>query len=279
MDKILFLCIIYSTPPEDTSTVKSLCKIDYFGKNIKPFFYIWDNSINGFDTKFVHSIFPKNNLLINHIGKNERLSVIYNIVIESYKGLFDWIIILDDDSIIDDEYMDCVKKFISQSKINNDIKVAIPKIYNENVMISPGKIVGVRGAILPTISCGIVSKKNIVSMMSGTMISISGYEQLPKFDERLSFYGVDTKFFLDLDNSCYKKYVLPYTMEHKSALRDKSLPISEQYKRFDNLFKARKIIYEHIPYYKYRLFLYKCLFSIKYTLIRKNFVFLKLIFS
>lgn len=34
-----------------------------------------------------------------------------------------------------------------------------------------------------------VSKKNIVAMMSGTVISLESNVELPRFDERLSFTG------------------------------------------------------------------------------------------
>lgn len=279
MDKILFLCVVYATPPENSSTIKSLSTIEFEKEKIEPFVYVWDNSKEGYNTENVKSLFSRHTFLTTHTGRNESLSTIYNLVIDKYNNKIDWIIILDDDSVLDNEYIKCVKDFILLSKSSNDVKVAVPKIYNNNIMISPGKVEGVRGKILSTISSGVVNEENIVSMMSGTVISINDTDHLPRFDERLKFYGVDTKFFLDLDKSGYKKYILPYIMEHKSALRDTSLPLQEQFNRFDNLFKARKIIYEAVPNYKFRLFLYKFLFSIKASMLRRSLIFLKLIFS
>lgn len=279
MNKILFLCVIYSTSPEKTSTIISLSKINFMEKNIEPLFAIWDNSKIGFNTEDVRLLFQGQKIDVTHIGKNEHLSVIYNNIIDRYKKQFDWVVILDDDSVLDVSYIDCLKEFISKAELNSNLKIGIPQIYNNNILISPGKVIGVRGITLPAVHQGIVTEKNIVAMMSGTVISISENYQLPKFDERLSFYGVDTKFFLDVDNGTYKKYVFPYVMEHKSALRDTSLAVKEQYNRFDNLFKARKIIYENVPNYRMRLFIYKFLFSIKMTFIRRNLLFLKLILS
>lgn len=279
MNKVLFLCVVYSTSPEKTSTITSLSKINFVEKDIEPLFVIWDNSKLGFNTESVRLLFQGQKVDVTHIGKNEYLSVIYNKIIDRYKKQFNWIVILDDDSVLDVSYIDCLNEFINKAELDSNLKIGIPQIYNNNILISPGKVIGVRGVTLPAVHQGIVTEKNIVAMMSGTVISISENCQLPKFDERLSFYGVDTKFFLDVGNDTYKKYVFPYVMEHKSALRDTSLAAKEQYNRFDNLFKARKIIYENIPNYRVRLFIYKFLFSIKMTFIRKKFLFLKLIFS
>ncbi|WIO41749.1 hypothetical protein P2G42_17795 [Klebsiella electrica] len=279
MDKVLFLCVVYSTPPEKTSTIESLSRINFKDKNVEPTFSVWDNSTDGFETDKINLLFNNYVVDVMHTGRNESLSVIYNKIIYKYKEKCDWIVILDDDSVIDSDYIDCLKELINKSMIDSSIKIGIPKIYNNNVLISPGKVVGIRGVVLPNINHGVVNEKKIVAMMSGTVISIDKSTDFPKFDERLKFYGVDTKFFLDAENSNYKKYVFSYVMEHKSALRDTSLPVNEQFKRFDNLFKARKVIYENVPNYKIRLFIYKFLFSIKMTLLRKNLLFLKLILS
>lgn len=279
MNRVLFICVVYATKPEKTITINSLSKIEFNKFNINASFAIWDNSIAGYQNEAVQQVLKNYKVATYHYGINEKLSKIYNNLINEYKSSNDWVVILDDDSVIDDEYIHGLIEFIHASSNNKSLIAAVPRIYNNNIMISPGRIEGVRGFVLPDIQQGIVKNKNIVAMMSGTIISLISNIELPKFDERLSFYGVDTKFFLDLDEVNGKKYILPSKLEHSSALRNPSLKSNEHCARLINLFSARKIIFEKIPLFKVRLFAYKLLVMIKLIITRKSFVYFKLLFA
>ncbi|HHL0199545.1 hypothetical protein QCH01_16820 [Raoultella ornithinolytica] len=279
MNRVLFICVVYATKPEQTITINSLSKIEFNKFNINASFAIWDNSLAGYENETVKQMLKNYTVTTYHYGINEKLSIIYNKIINEYRSVNDWVVILDDDSVIDDEYMHGMVEFINACSNNEMLIVAVPKIYNNNIMISPGRIDGVRGFVLPDIRQGIVKNKNIVAMMSGTIISLKSSIELPKFDERLSFYGVDTKFFLDIDKVNGKKYILSSELEHNSALRNPSIQNKEHCARLINLFSARKVIFEKTPMFKLRLFVYKLLVIIKLIITRKSFVYFKLLFA
>lgn len=279
MNRILFICVVYATKPEKTITINSLSKIEFNKFNISASFAIWDNSRAGYESEAIKQMLKNYKVTTYHYGINEKLSKIYNKLINEHRSDNDWVVILDDDSVIDDQYMHGMIEFINICSSNKTLIVAVPKIYNNNIMISPGRIEGVRGFVLPDIRQGIVKNRNIVAMMSGTIISLMSDIELPKFDERLSFYGVDTKFFLDLDEVNGKKYILPSKLEHNSALRNPSIKNNEHCTRLINLFSARKVIFEKIPMFKVRLFVYKLLVMIKLIITRRSFVYFKLLFA
>ena len=96
--------------------------------------------------------------------------------------------------------------------------------------------------------------------------------------------GVDSSLLLKMAcDSAIKKgnnlYILNCIMNHDSALRDSTIDYKNHIRRLENLFKARKIIYEDVPYVSIRLWCYKALFSLKLILSKKNIKYIKLIFS
>lgn len=279
MNKVLFICVVYATQPEKTITLNSLANIKFEKNNIIASFAIWDNSQKGYESEAVKTMLKNHQVDVYHYGVNERLSKVYNQLIAKYKSSNDWVVILDDDSVIDDEYIQGVLNFIEACSKNKALIVAFPKIYNNNIMISPGYIKGVRGYLIQDIQHGMVSKKNIVAMMSGTVISLESNVELPRFDERLSFYGVDTKFFLDIDGVNGGKYILPSLLEHNSALRNPAIKNTEYCARLINLFSARKVSFENVPFNQIRLFIYKLLVTIKLMITRRSLVYLKLLFA
>jgi hypothetical protein len=50
-------------------------------------------------------MFNNENITYCHKGKNEKLSKVYNQVIKDFSEINDFLVILDDDSILSDEYL------------------------------------------------------------------------------------------------------------------------------------------------------------------------------
>ncbi|MEZ7213269.1 glycosyltransferase [Klebsiella spallanzanii] len=276
MTNIAFLTVVYSTPPHLTHTIKSVCELNFKKFDIVPHLIIWDNSIDGYDCSQLFNFFDNKSITYCHKGKNEKLSKVYNQIIKDFSEINDFLVILDDDSMLSDEYLRELINFISLSKDSDSLAIAIPQIFYKNNLISPGIVKGVRGYRLSSICSGISKRSDIVAMMSGTVIKLN-HPQMPQFDERLNFYGVDTKFFMNAIREKILIYIMNYKMYHESALRDESLKYEEHILRLSNLFLARKIIYEDVCCGKLRLLIYKFFFSIKLVLLKKNLGYLKLI--
>lgn len=272
MENVLFICVVYSKEPEKTKTINSYRKVIFSNYGIMPSLAIWDNSKAGFtiSNELSESI---DNLQYYHTGNNEKLSVIYNAVIDKNKDKLEWVVILDDDSVIDCSYAQAVQDFV---KSKSNAKVAIPKIFLNNTMISPGFVKGVRGFALKDISNGVSEISNLVAMMSGTVINFKDKELIPTFDERLSFYGVDTRFFREVSKLNLGVYIMPVIMQHESALRDISIPFKEKYRRHCNLLSSKKYVFDDIPLYKLRVKLFTYFFAIKQIIRSKDIRYAKL---
>tara|TARA_B110000196_G_scaffold87258_2_gene75683 strand:+ start:5939 stop:6781 length:843 start_codon:yes stop_codon:yes gene_type:complete len=274
--KIIFLTVLYSTPPKDCPTIKSLAKLDYSSAGIEPLFVFWDNSREGFDYANLKALFTGFDVDYHHTPENLRLSVLYNRVVKEKNHLVDYMVFLDDDSCIPLDYLNSMQSFFK-----SEVMLALPKIYCDNVLISPGVIKGVRGKLYDENSykSGVVESKNIVGMMSGTIIKTKLFDKGITFCERLSLYGVDTKFYLDYQLVSQDIFFMGVAIGHSSALRDKSLPVDNQIARFSNLMESQLVVYEGKRFFKIRLFTYfiffvilKCIKnrSIKYALLFKN---------
>lgn len=275
---VMFVVVIYSTHPSVSNTLSSLSKINFDTYDIAPKFYIWDNSKYGFGLDSIP--LPSDKTIYRHTGENVRLSDIYNRAITDSEDT-DYYVLLDDDSTLTDKYFNAVYEFIvsrcEQVFDKNSAVVAVPQIMNGNTLISPGIHTGVRGKKLPHVSTGQIDSAGVVAMMSGTVISKLAVCSGLRFDSRLNFYGIDTRFFIDYQMVFGRIFVLDCILEHKSALRDMSIPVEEQIRRFSNLLVSRYLVFDYLPFCTIRVIFFCLLFSCKKVIERRNFKYLSLI--
>ncbi|MHC8371488.1 glycosyltransferase family protein [Pseudomonas sp. MDT1-85] len=265
-----FLVVVYSTRPDLTTTLKSLATLDFQSARILPKFSIWDNSEQGFGEASISTL--PGEVTYHHSGRNEPLSKVYNTLISNSAGS-DYFIVLDDDSSITNDYISSLDLFFRSS-----VPVGVPQIlFNQN-LISPGVIKGVRGRALnlQNLVTGPVPSKNIVAMMSGTVISKEALSQGLKFDERLNFYGVDTRFFIDYANVYSEIFILKTSMLHSSALRETGQAYTKKVQRFRNLILSRPLVFDYVKHHRFKISLYVLLFSLNTCLKEKNIRYLSL---
>lgn len=270
MRKILFLTVVYGTSPSETSTLLSLSAHDFLEFNISPNFAVWDNSATGFGFDSIPHL--PGDIKYYHTGNNTPLSYIYNYVISEYPDV-DWVVLLDDDSTIDTSYIVALHEFW-----NTDVPLAIPRIESSGVLISPGRLIGVHGKALANneVQKSMLPSKGIAAMMSGTIIRRDVFNLGLVFDERLNFYGIDTRFFIDYSNYFSHIYLLNTTMNHSSALRDSGLSSDAMLRRLKNLLQSWPLVFDQVPYYRFRLVCYITLFIFKYVIKKRNLRFLQL---
>ena len=100
-----------------------------------------------------------------------------------------------------------------------------------------------------------------------------------RFDERLGFYGVDTRFFIDYANKFKFLFVLDVVMPHQTALRDREISIDDQVLRHQKLVDSWSVVFCDVGFYRFKLFFYIFYYSFKLALVRRSFGFLVLLFS
>lgn len=268
--QVNFLVVVYSTSPSSTTTLKSLATLDFQLAGILPEFSIWDNSEQGFGEASIPTL--PGEVTYHHSGKNEPLSKVYNTLISNSAGS-DYFIVLDDDSSITSDYISSLDLFF-----RSRVPVAVPQILFNHKLISPGIIKGVRGRALSlqNLVTGPVPSKNIVAMMSGTVISKEALSRGLKFDERLSFYGVDTRFFIDYANCFREIFILKTSIPHSSALRESGQAYTQKVQRFRNLILSRPLVFDYVKHHKLKISLYILLFSLNTCRKEKNIRYLSL---
>jgi GT2 family glycosyltransferase len=261
--KINFIVVLYSTEPENSKTLRSLSSVDFSKHKIDADYCIQDNSLQGFDLSSIQKILGHVNYY--HSGENKKLSTVYNALIKDNRNC-DYYIVLDDDSVIDESYLLSLTPFF-ESKL----KVAIPIIKHNGDLISPGRVSGVRGYALKDSNVGIgaVKSSNLVAMMSGTVLSKSIVDEL-KFDERLSFYGVDTKFFLSYSRLYDVIFILDTTLEHESALRENLSDFSALERRLTNLILSKVYVFDDVKHHRVKISLYVVAFVAKRIIKTRN---------
>lgn len=261
--RINFIVVVYATPPALTATIKSLSSINYSTFGIEASFSIWDNSPQGFGNASVLDL--AGSVRYYHNGRNERLSVAYN-TITSGAEAFEYFIILDDDSEINDRYIYSLKAFFQ-----SDVPVAVPQIFLKNDLISPGTVEGIRGKKIYSrhLKSGERQSTKLVAMMSGTVIHKTVFSAGIKFDERLNFYGVDTRFFIDYARRYPKVFILDATLTHSSALRTPGEPYESRVGRLKNLILSKLYVFDRIDNHRLKIVVYLFLFCIK-TIIRER---------
>ena len=271
MISVLIGVVLFSKKPRSSDTLNSLLSIDFDNLGVAPCLYIRDNSLNGFDFRELKEQF-RGEVVIVHDGVNLALSKVYNAIV-AYPINSDLLLFLDDDSMVDENYIKNMLIFH-----NSDYEVAVPLIEHSSQLISPGKIVGVKGLALSQKNLAISSgNNNLVAMMSGTVVkrSIFDYEKI-EFNEKLTFYGVDTRFFLDCQKKGKRVYVLDYLLFHDSALRSKTFEVVNMLNRLSNLMKAQFYIFDQRKFYKVMLFFYFPVFIFGKVVRLKHLSFLKL---
>ncbi|WCG81946.1 hypothetical protein [Pectobacterium sp. A5351] len=265
---ICIICVLYSKRPIETATVKSLLKNQHYLESKRVSLCFWDNSPQGFSAASL----PEFTIPIEyyHTGVNTFLSKVYNKIISNINA--DSYIIFDDDSDFDIEYFSCLDEFFQ-----SDEEIACPTIYSGNDLISPGVIRGIRGArITESILKTSAGNPGLISLMSGTVVKKSVFDFI-KFDERLSLYGVDTKFYVSAKENGINIYVLPYRMNHNSALHEIT-DVESHIKRLVVLQKSKWVVFENVPFYKIKLVFYITALSI-YLSIKKDIRYFKLLKS
>lgn len=208
--KKIILVILYK---ENLSTSKTLHTIMSFYKDLKNYkLVIWDNSPEAIKN-ITEQLNEKgiNDFEYIHTSQNESLSKIYNKVIEKYKQE-EVLHIFDQDTNLTLEFFEKTQDAIRK---NTEINLFVPYVKIRNKIVSPGNFSGYKGTYWKNLQLGIVNSKNKLAIASGMSLRMKLFaENRIKFDEKLSFYGIDSKFMLDYSKVSKYFYVIDYQLDH-----------------------------------------------------------------
>lgn len=207
---VTILCVSFNSFICDSVTIETFlnAKKNINLNNSKMRVVVWDNST---ESKYIeeNKVFAREkNISIFGDGENHSLGWVYNIFLNDIK--VDFLCLFDDDSNITRDYLIEVDSVI----LDFDISVAIPRVFSQlGSMYSPAKLGIVRGIHLDKINTGF--HYGLTAITSGTLLNVKNIKSSQVFfDESLSFYGVDTLFFLALKTKKIPVYVFEAEMPH-----------------------------------------------------------------
>lgn len=209
--------VLYKRQIDASETLASLRRLDFATLGIDIEVHIWDNSpvplCIGPET------LPYNWHYVSS-PSNDALSKVYNTLLCGTSRPY--VMIFDQDSGVTETLFLCLRAGIEQ--MNAD--VFVPMIKHDGCVISPGQLRWIKGAPLRAVHPGELLPRNFTAMMSGLCISRSAVVRLGPhpFDERLRFYGIDTRFCRDLSRDGGTAYLYDAVLEHDSALRSTADP-------------------------------------------------------
>lgn len=261
---VTILCVSFNSFISDSVTIKTFFKAeeDVDFKNSKMRVVVWDNST---ESKYIegNKLFAlENNFSIFGDGTNHSLGRVYNTFLNDIDA--DFLCLFDDDSNITRDYLIEVDSVI----LDFDISVAIPRVFSQQgSMYSPAKLGIVRGVHLDKIDTGF--NCGLTAITSGTLLNVKNIKSSHVFfDESLSFYGVDTLFFLALKAKKIPVYVFDVKMNHNLSFFNEE-PYEVKKFRAKNLKNANIYIAKKRGLFFYLLsVLYWNLFELKTMMLR-----------
>lgn len=214
--KLAFLMVLYNKKIEDSSTYQSLVDLNQH-------VYIYDNSDNQEIINCNQSFSPQN---ITYLTSNDNvgLSIAYNQLIDCIKHDNinpDFIILLDDDSSVSSEYLNCVNQITDNNKIYTPIiksgeQIINPRYVNENFI---KEILNKNKYNSEDKLRSLVGTTNLFAINSGLVIPFNVFNQF-EYNDKIKLDCVDDYFCKTIYQLGYIIEILPITLEHSFHMKE-----------------------------------------------------------
>ncbi len=244
------LVVLYRLSPHESRTLQTLARAARLSSHAVGALTIWDNSPIPCGSEEIDALdFGALDVTYVACPANKALSKVYNTVLENVR--YDFAIILDQDTDIPVEYFDCCVDQIRQFEGED---LFLPIVKSGGLIVSPGKLMCFKGRHVPDPVLGKRSAERVLAITSGMMIS-KRYLSRPRFDERLSLYGIDTKFMLDYAEVERSIVVMPFVLQHDTALWS-DIDADSMLFRASSLTASWRIVFEGRPFASFMAVLY-----------------------
>lgn len=192
----------------------------------------------------------KNHIVIN-AETNEMLSGAYNFALNhANKNNYDWLLLLDQDTELTDDYFEKLYRFLSDNQDKN-IVAAVPFLRNKSKIISPNKLY-FNFLRKNTVKYGINSG-HIVALNSLSLLRTDFMNAIGGFSSEFPLDMLDYWYYLQFNRRKKKIYVLDTALKHNLSIYNYDENITEE--RYAQLLNAeRKYINE---FGKTELIIYK----------------------
>ena len=208
-EKGLFIVVVLYQNKWATSPILPI--LEQFLKQQRVGILIYDNSPSPQN----HPFFQRKEVLYRHNGKNPGLAKAYNEAVTQAKGVYDRLLLLDQDTHLTVDYLQEVASFV----FDDTIAAMVPRLFSGQRQLSPlsmEKIIGAHSqALLP-------GKAEVPSMAmnSGTCISLDYLVASGGFNEEFPLDFLDHWFFYQLWQNKKTLWVSQCRMQHELSVLD-----------------------------------------------------------
>lgn len=185
-----------------------------------------------------------------HDSLNPGISYAYNSIAQYAEiKAIPWIVFLDQDTELP---LDFYCKYVEMVTARNDFKIAAPKIYANNGLLSPAKFIDYRSYSLPEIKEDSIGFSKVSCINSGLLISTKFYFQCGGYNRNLRLDFCDHDFIERVSKNTHQLGIIPVKLWQNFSAETNSK--SQALSRYKLFFRDMKI---------YRLNKNKILFFLK----------------
>lgn len=238
--RFLALIVVYGLDPVKTSSLQTLLANVFDRERLR--ILVWDNSpIPTFDADNLQ----QTGIVYRSTPENIGLSRIYNYVIANELRDGEYLLLLDQDTVLPVSFLTIVNDAIKQ---HSDIDLFLPMIKVNSNWVSPQNYYLGWGRYWKNPRIGRMKSAHIFAINSGMVISSRYLLGRRVYDEHLSFYGTDTQFMLDYAERRHELVVLNVNLNHDLSFFSES--IENRAKKFAVMKAANKHIYSSRSLFK-----------------------------
>jgi len=227
--------------PEESPTLRSLGEVLRRPGGFSGRVVVWDNSPDSFGADSIAGLdlsgFDRSYIAC---PENFGLAKVYNTVSAQVSG--DLLLILDQDSILPDGFLETLDREVSNNPASN---LFLPVVESNGRCVSPGRLWVFKGKHVSAPQQGVRSPANVLAISSGMVIRY-GYLQQPRFDERLTLYGIDTRFMIDFAENERQLVVMSSVIRHDTALWS-DMAADGMLWRIRSLVRSWPVVFERKP--------------------------------
>ena len=238
MTRIAVAVVLYKTNPNESSTLS--CLLDQTFQNFNVF--LWDNSSRPLSLSDIEDLRRKFvDLTYESTPENLGLAHIYNELLSRCANDHDLLVVFDQDSSFDREYIATLAREYEQNK---SFPAYIPVVYSHQVYHAPRLDIPILARFWKARGGRSYSARaRLNSINSGNALNVRVLQDLGfRFDEDLLFYGVDNFLFRSLYRRGLAVFVSNARLDQSLATLDLSTD-DDLYARYQAVIIAYKKVY------------------------------------
>lgn len=243
MKNFIFLIVNYDL---DINKSYSYLSLSHLKKYFKYFdVFIWDNLAKNDNNNKINY----NNFFYKGTSKNVSLSEIYNYAIKNLCKNYNYLVLMDNDSFIKENYIEELLSIIKNINTN----LILPKILKKDQVYSPrknyyGKLK--KSKVYCINDFGLKDSSYLFAINSGMVISCNYLiNSFKMYDKRLNFYGTDDYFCYIFSKLNKNYYLMKYKMEH-SFSSEQNEKIEKIIWRYKDSIIGNKILMENYSFWE-----------------------------